>query len=67
MFTGAIFIVCRNFKQPRCSSIEYWMKKMKYYSAFKSKDITKFAGKLNKNHPEEITQTQKDQIGKGEG
>ena len=51
MFIAALFIVARNWKQPRCPSTEEWIKKMYYiytvgyYSALKNKTITNFAGK----------------------
>ena len=51
MFIVTLFIIARNWKQPRCSSTEEWIKKMwyiytmAYYSAIKSKDIMKFVGK----------------------
>ena len=40
VFTAALFIVARTWKQPRCSSIDEWIKKlyiytMEYYSAIK--------------------------------
>jgi hypothetical protein len=40
MFIGALFIIARNWKQPRCPSTEEWMKKictMEYYSAIITK------------------------------
>jgi hypothetical protein len=51
VFIEALFIVARNWKQPRRSSTEEWIKKMRYiytmayYSAIKSKDIMKIVGK----------------------
>jgi hypothetical protein len=45
MFIAALFIIARNWKQPRCPSTEEWIKKMwyiyivEYYSAIKNKDI----------------------------
>jgi hypothetical protein len=41
MFTAALFIISRSWKQPRCLSIEEWIKKMwcictmEYYSGIK--------------------------------
>ena len=41
MFTAALFIIAGTWKQPRCPSIDEWIKKlwyiytMKYYSAIK--------------------------------
>jgi hypothetical protein len=51
IFRAALFIIARNRKQPRCSSIEEWIQKtwfiykMEYCSAIKNKDIIKFASK----------------------
>ena len=60
MFIAALFVIARNWKQPRCLSTEEWMKKiwhvymMEYHSALKR--IMKFAGKWiqteKKNHHE---------------
>ena len=51
MFIEALFIVARNWKQPRCPSTEEWIKKMWYihmiehHSAVKINDIMEFKGK----------------------
>jgi hypothetical protein len=52
MFIAALFLITRNWKQPRCPSTEEWVKKMwysytmeYYYSAIKTKDIMNFAEK----------------------
>jgi hypothetical protein len=51
MVIAALFVIARNWKQPRCPKIEEWVKKMwyihtmKYYSAIKNKDIMNFSGK----------------------
>jgi hypothetical protein len=51
MFTAAIFIISRSWKQPRCHSTEEWIQKMsyiyivEYYSAVKNSDFMKLAGK----------------------
>jgi hypothetical protein len=72
VFIAALFIICRNWKQPRCASIEEWIQKMwfiyamKYYSAIKNKGIMNFSGKwieLENIIPSEITQTQMDMHG----
>jgi hypothetical protein len=68
VFIAALFIIARNWKQPRCFSTEEWINKMwciytmEYYSAIKNKDMMKFAGKYMKleNIMSEVTQTQKD-------
>jgi hypothetical protein len=45
----ALFVIVRNWKQPRCPSTEEWIKKMwysytmEYNSAITNKDIMKFA------------------------
>ena len=65
----ALFIIARNWKQPRCPSTEEWIQKMwfiytmEYYSAIKNEDILSFAGKwmeLENIILSEVTQTQKD-------
>jgi hypothetical protein len=54
MFMTALFVIARNWKQPRCPSIEEWITKMwynytmQYNSAIKNKDITDFTGKWMK-------------------
>ena len=68
MFIAALFIIARNWKQPRCPSTEEWIQKMwfictmKYYSAIKNNDFMKFAGKqmeLENIILNEVTQSQK--------
>jgi hypothetical protein len=50
MFTAALFIIARHWKQPRCPSTEGWVKKMwyiytmEYYTAKKNKVIMDFEG-----------------------
>ena len=45
MFTAALFTIARTWKQPKCPSIDEWIKKMwhiytmEYYSAIKSNEI----------------------------
>ena len=45
MFTAALFIIVRTWKQPRCPSADEWIRKlwyiytMEYYSAIKKKYI----------------------------
>ena len=51
MFTAALFIIARSWKEPRCPSTEEWTHKMwyiytmEYYSAIKKNEFMKFLGK----------------------
>jgi hypothetical protein len=51
MFIAALFVIARNWKQPRFHSTEEWIKKLwyiytvDYYSVTKNKNIMNFAGK----------------------
>ena len=51
MFIAALFVIVRTWKQPRCPSIEEWLKKvlniytLEFYSAVKNNDILNFACK----------------------
>jgi hypothetical protein len=51
MFIAALFTIAKLWKQPRCPSIDEWIKKMWYlytmefYSAMKKNEILSFAGK----------------------
>jgi hypothetical protein len=51
MFIAALFIIARNWKEPRCSSTEEWIQKMwyiytmEYYSAIKNNEFMKFLDK----------------------
>jgi hypothetical protein len=72
MFKAALFVIARNWKQPRCSTTEEWIQKMwfiytmDYYSALKNEGILSFAGKwmeLENIIQSEVTQTQKDMHG----
>ena len=65
---AALFVVARNWKQPKCPSTKEWIKKkwciytMECYTEGKN-DILKFAGKwmdLENIVLSEVTQTQKD-------
>ena len=48
MFTAALFIIVRSWKQPKCPLTDKWIKKMlytctmEYYSAIKSNEIASF-------------------------
>ena len=49
MFTAALFTIAKMWKQPKCPSIEEWIKKMwyiytmEYYSAINKNEIMSFA------------------------
>jgi hypothetical protein len=51
MFIAALFTTTKLWKQPRCPTIDEWIKKMLYsytmefYSAMKKNEILLFAGK----------------------
>jgi len=49
VFTAALFIIARSWKEPRCPSTEEWIQKMWHIyticSAIKYNDFMKFAGK----------------------
>jgi hypothetical protein len=51
MFTEALFIIARSWKEPRCPSTEEWIQKMwyiytmEYYSAIKNNEFMKFLSK----------------------
>ena len=56
MFTAALFVIARTWKQPRCPSADKWIRKlwyiytMEYYSAIKKKRSKKQRRK-GKIHP----------------
>jgi hypothetical protein len=51
MFIAALFIIARNWKEPRYPSTEEWIQKiwyiytMEYYSSIKNNEFMKFLGK----------------------
>jgi hypothetical protein len=51
MFIVALFTIAKLWKQPRCTTIDEWIKKMwylytmKFYSAMKKNEILSFASK----------------------
>jgi hypothetical protein len=68
MFIAALFIIARNWKEPRCPSTEEWIQKMwyiytmEYYLAIKNNEFMKFLGKwmyLEYIILSEVTQSQK--------
>jgi hypothetical protein len=71
MFIAALFIIARNWKEPRCPSTEEWIQKMwyintmEYYSATKKNEFMKFLGKwmdLEVIILSEVTQSQKNHM-----
>jgi hypothetical protein len=67
MFTAALFIIARSWKEPRCPSTEEWIQKMwyiyrmEYYSSIKNNEFMKFLGKwmyLENIILHEVTQSQ---------
>ena len=72
MYKAALFVNARMWKQPRCPSMEEWIKKvwniyaLEYYSAVKNNDNLNFACKLMEIENtilSEVTQTQKHEYG----
>ena len=72
LFIAALFVIARTWKQPRCPSIEEWLKKvwniytLEFYSAVKNNDILNFACKWMETENtllSEITRTQKEEYG----
>jgi hypothetical protein len=68
MIIAALFTMAKLWKQPRCPTIDEWIKKMSYlytmvfYSATKKNEILSFASKwmeLENNILSEFSQTQK--------
>jgi len=43
MFTAALFIIAKTWKQPKCPSTVEWVKKIEYYSAIKKNKTMPFA------------------------
>jgi hypothetical protein len=71
MFIGALFIIARSWKEPRCSTREEWIQKMwymytmEYYSAIKNNGFMKFLGKwmyLEDIILRVVTQSQKESL-----
>ena len=71
MFTEALFIIARMWKQPKCLSTENWVKNMwyicilEYYSTIKMKETIPFAAKLLNLETvtlNEVNQKEKDNI-----
>ena len=55
MFVAALFTIARTWKQPKCPSLDEWIKKMwhiytmEYYSAIKRNEIELFVENKNTN------------------
>ena len=53
MFIAALFIIARTWKQPRCPSVDEWIRKlwyiytMEYYSAIKKNSFTIFLNSIH--------------------
>ena len=69
MFTAALFTIARTWKQPKCPSIDEWIKKMwhiytmEYYSAIKRNKIELFLVRwmdLESVIQSEVSQEEKD-------
>ena len=69
MFTGVFFTIAKIWKQPKCPSVDEWIKQlqdiytMKYYSTVKKKKFLPFATvwmKLENIMLSEINQSEKD-------
>jgi hypothetical protein len=63
MFIAVLVTIAKLWKQPRCPTIDEWMKKnVEFYSAMKKNEILSFAGKwmeLESITLSEISQAQK--------
>ena len=71
MFTAALFIIVKSWKQPKCPSTEEWIKKMwciytmEYYSPIKKNEIIRFVSTwmdLEIVILSEVRQTEKENI-----
>ena len=71
MFTSAVFMIARTWKQPRCTSTDEWIKKlwyihtMEYYSAIKRNAFESVLMRwMNLEHmiQSEVSQKEKDSI-----
>ena len=53
MFVAALFTIAKTWKQPKCSSVNEWIKKlsyiytMEYYSAVKKKKLLPFCDSMD--------------------
>ena len=72
MYLAALFIIARSWKEPRCTSTEEWIQKMRYiytmeyYSAIKNNEFMKFSDnwiELENIILSEVTQSQKNTHG----
>ena len=66
MFTAALFIIARTWKQPRCPSADEWIRKpwyiytMEYYSAIRKNTFESVLMRWM-NIPSEVSQKEKHQ------
>jgi hypothetical protein len=66
MFIAALFTIAKLWKQPRCPTIDEWIKKlwylytMEFYSAMKKNEILSFAG-TREHHSERSQPSSEDQ------
>ena len=66
MFIAALFTIAKTWKQPKCPSTDYWIRKkwyiytMEYYSAIKKNKIMPFAATTMELESLIVSQKEKD-------